>query len=103
MNDAETINVSEPGEIGLVEFHDFKSKEPFHFECGKSIPSFQLRYETYGRLNADRSNVILICHALSGDHHCAGIHSIDDKRAGWWNNMIGPGKPSDTNRFQVIC
>lgn len=92
-----------PGEVGLVEYRDFHSREPFQFESGKSIPSFQLRYETYGRLNADRSNVILICHALSGDHHCAGVYTVKDRKPGWWNNMIGPGKPIDTTRFFVIC
>ncbi|HLS28643.1 MAG TPA: homoserine O-acetyltransferase, partial [Opitutales bacterium] len=92
-----------PGEVGLVEYRDFHSEEPFYFESGKSIPSFQLRYETYGRLNADRSNVVLICHALSGDHHCAGVYTLEDRKPGWWNNMIGPGKPIDTTRFFVIC
>ncbi len=93
----------EPGEVGLVQWTDYVSKEPFTFESGETIPEFTLRYETYGRLNADRSNAILICHALSGDHHCAGVHSLRDRKTGWWNNMIGPGKPIDTTRFFVIC
>jgi len=90
------------GEVGLVRCEDFVCSEPFVFEDGKSIPGFTLRYETYGRMNADRTNGILICHALSGDHHCAGIHSLRDPKPGWWNNMIGPGKPIDTNRFFVV-
>lgn len=103
MNDAtSTFYDTGAGEVGLVEYKDFVCDEPFLFECGQSIPSFQLRYETYGRLNAAKSNAILICHALSGDHHCAGIHSMEDRKAGWWNNMIGPGKAVDTNRFFVI-
>ena len=57
----------------------------------------------YGELNAQRSNAVLICHALSGNHHAAGYHSPDDKKAGWWDECIGPGKPIDTNRFFVVC
>ena len=108
MNDADIATLSkitamEPGEIGIVEFHDFHYNQPYVFENGKSIPGFTLRYETYGRLNADRNNAILICHALSGDHHCAGIHSLNDRKTGWWNNLIGPGKAVDTNKFFVLC
>jgi len=86
-----------------VRQHDFCPEEEFRFESGDTIPSFQLRYETYGSLNEGRSNAILICHALSGDHHCAGVYSLHDRKPGWWNRMIGPGKPIDTNRFFVIC
>lgn len=103
MNDASTTCFQTgPGEVGLVEYKDFLCREPFTFECGRSIPSFQLRYETYGRLNKDKTNAILVCHALSGDHHCAGIHSLEDQKPGWWNNMIGPGKAVDTSRYFVI-
>jgi homoserine O-acetyltransferase/O-succinyltransferase len=106
MNDAEIIETparAEPGEVGLVEAHDFVSNEPFEFQSGQSLPGFTLRYETYGRLNAAKDNAVVICHALSGDHHCAGIHSLNDKKPGWWNNLIGPGKAVDTNRYFVIC
>ncbi len=92
-----------PGEVGLVEPRDFVCSEPFTFESGQVLPGFTLRYETYGRLNAARDNTILICHALSGDHHCAGLHSPDDRKPGWWNNLIGPGKAVDTNKFFVLC
>lgn len=91
------------GEVGLVTPQDFHCSSPFEFENGQTIPEFTLRYETYGRLNSDKSNVILIAHALTGDHHCAGVHTIKDRKPGWWNAMIGPGKPIDTNRFFVIC
>ena len=91
------------GEVGLVKPVDFTHTEPFVFDSGKSIPELTLRYETYGHLNTEKTNAILICHALSGDHHCAGLHSIDDKKPGWWNAVIGPGKPIDTNKFYVIC
>jgi homoserine O-acetyltransferase len=93
----------EPGEVGLVEARDFVSAEPFTFESGHSIPGFTLRYETYGRLNAARDNAVFIAHALSGDHHAAGINALTDRKSGWWNNLIGPGKALDTNRCFVIC
>ena len=106
MNDAEEIETatrSEPGEVGLVEARDFVSTEAFTFESGQRLPGFTLRYETYGHLNPAGDNVVLISHALSGDHHCAGIHSLNDRKPGWWNNLIGPGKAVDTSRFFVIC
>ncbi len=105
MNPAEA-NASHPsaaiGEIGLVEPHDFHCRAPFTFDSGQTLPGFTLRYETYGQLNATRDNTILICHALSGDHHCAGLHP-GDRKPGWWNNLIGPGKAVDTRRFFVVC
>ena len=73
---------------------------PFVFKSGKSIPSFELMYETYGRLNANQSNAVLVCHALNASHHVAGIDAEGNE--GWWDNMIGPGKPLDTNKFFVI-
>jgi len=91
------------GEVGLVVPRDFVSTQPFTFKSGQTLPGFTLRYETYGHLNATRDNAILICHALSGDHHCAGVHAADDRKPGWWNNLIGPGKAVDTNRFFVVC
>lgn len=105
MNDADTTHstADQSGELGLVDWHDFVCGEPFTFEGGETIPGFTLRYETYGRLNDARDNAILICHALSGDHHAAGIHSLQDAKPGWWNSMIGPGKPIDTSRFFVIA
>jgi homoserine O-acetyltransferase len=92
-----------PGDVGLVTPRDFVHPHPFTFKSGQIIPGFTLRYETYGALNATRDNAILICHALSGDHHCAGWHSPEDRKPGWWNNLIGPGKAVDTRRFFVIC
>jgi homoserine O-acetyltransferase len=107
MNDSDTDSIdalpAEPGEVGLVVPQDYVSDEPFNFESGRTIPGFTLRYETYGRLNAAGDNAILVCHALSGDHHCAGFHSLSDRKVGWWNNIIGPGKALDTNRYFVLC
>ncbi len=87
----------------LVKHQDWHCKDSFDFEKGGSISEFNLRYETYGELNENHSNAILICHALSGDYHCAGKYSQDDKKSGWWDNVIGPGKAIDTNKFFVIC
>jgi len=92
-----------PGDVGLVSPRDFAYAQPFTFKSGQTLPGFTLRYETYGALNATRDNAVLICHALSGDHHCAGWHSPADRKPGWWNNLIGPGKAVDTNRFFVVC
>jgi homoserine O-acetyltransferase len=93
-----------PGEVGIVRPRDFIYERAFTFKNGQTLPGgFTLRYETYGALNATRDNAILICHALSGDHHCAGWHSPDDRKPGWWNNLIGPGKAVDTGRFFVVC
>ncbi|PWB45551.1 MAG: homoserine O-acetyltransferase [Nitrosomonadales bacterium] len=77
-------------------------ESPLTLKSGATLPSYELVYETYGTLNAGKSNAILVCHALSGNHHAAGYHAEHDKRPGWWDNMIGPGKPIDTNRFFVI-
>jgi len=71
-------------------------------DCGQVLPSHELVYETYGTLNAQKNNAVLVCHALSGDHHAAGIHNHDDKKPGWWDSCIGPGKAIDTNRFFVV-
>ena len=96
-------SLAEPGEVGLVEPRDFVSPEPFACDDGRVLPGFTLRYETYGRLNPAADNAVLVCHALSGDHHCAGIHSLADRKPGWWNNLIGPGKAVDTNALFVVC
>ncbi|MCE5393156.1 MAG: homoserine O-acetyltransferase [Acidithiobacillus sp.] len=92
-----------PDSVGLVEPQDMIVAAEFPLACGQSLPGYTLRYECYGQLNARRSNAILICHALSGDHHAAGYHRPDDRKPGWWDNMIGPGKPIDTRRFFVVC
>ena len=81
----------------------FAQDESFQLESGATLGPVTLAYETYGRLNADRSNAILILHALSGSAHAAGRHAPDDPHPGWWDDCIGPGKAFDTDRYYVIC
>jgi homoserine O-acetyltransferase/O-succinyltransferase len=88
--------------IGIVEANKAAFEAPFTFRSGAVLPRFELVYETYGTLNADKSNAVLVCHALSGHHHVAGRYADDPKSTGWWDNMIGPGKPVDTNKFFVV-
>ena len=76
--------------------------EPLALQSGASVRDYTLAYETYGTLNADKSNAVLICHALNASHHVAGVYADEPKNIGWWDNMIGPGKPVDTDRFFVI-
>ncbi len=89
--------------IGIVKPQVARFPEPLKLESGKTLPGYELIYETYGKLNDEKSNGILICHALSSDHHAAGYHSTADKKPGWWETCIGPGKPIDTNKFFVVC
>jgi homoserine O-acetyltransferase/O-succinyltransferase len=95
-------NVSASNSIGIVSAQRAAFDTPLVFRSGAVLPRYELLYETYGKLNADKSNAILVCHALSGHHHVAGHYADDPKNTGWWDNMIGPGKPVDTERFFVI-
>lgn len=88
--------------VGIVTPQVARFEQPLPLACGRDLPAYELVYETYGELNAQRSNAILVCHALSGHHHAAGYHSADDKRPGWWDECIGPGKPIDTSHFYVV-
>ncbi|WMY91265.1 homoserine O-succinyltransferase MetX [Snodgrassella communis] len=88
--------------IGIVTPQKWSFSSPLTLQNGCVLPQFELMVETYGTLNADKTNAVLICHALSGNHHIAGYHSSNDKHPGWWDNMVGPGKPVDTNRFFVV-
>jgi homoserine O-acetyltransferase len=94
--------MSDLSSVGIVVPQTAHFSEPLTLKSGAVLPAYDLVYETYGTLNADKSNAVLICHALSGTHHVAGKYSEDDKYPGWWDNMIGPGKPLDTHRFFVI-
>lgn len=89
--------------VGLVTPQVACFDEPLALACGRSLNGYDLVYETYGQLNADASNAVLICHALSGHHHAAGYHSENDRKPGWWDSAIGPGKPIDTQRFFVVA
>lgn len=80
----------------------FDTGAPLHLACQQDLAPFSIAYETYGELNAAKSNAILICHALTADQYVASRHPITGK-PGWWDNMVGPGKPIDTDRFFVIC
>lgn len=88
--------------VGTVTPQFVTIDKPLLLKSGLQLDNYHLVYETYGQLNAERSNAVLICHALSGNHHVAGVYADKDKSFGWWDNMVGPGKPIDTSRFFVI-
>ena len=92
--------------VGLVKEQQFtfsSVEDPIKLESGRTLGPVDIVYETYGEPNEDKSNAILILHALSGDAHVAGYHHPNDKQTGWWNDMIGPGKGFDTRKYWVIC
>jgi len=91
-----------PDSVGIVQPQTLHFAAPLALDCGESLDRYDLVVETYGHLNDDASNAVLICHALSGNHHAAGYHSMADRKPGWWESCIGPGKPIDTNRFFVV-
>ncbi|TMH62417.1 MAG: homoserine O-acetyltransferase [Betaproteobacteria bacterium] len=90
------------GSVGIVQPRRAAFTEPLALSSGATLPAFELMYETYGELNADRSNAILVCHALNASHHVAGTYAGQADSEGWWDNMVGPGKPVDTTRFFVV-
>ena len=89
--------------LAIRRFFTFAEEEPFQLESGATLSPVTVAYETYGTLNAEQSNAILICHALSGSGHAAGWHEEGDSKPGWWDDCIGPGKAFDTDKFFVIC
>ncbi len=92
--------------VGIVETQMLRvvePDEPLELACGRKLGPIDVAYETYGQMDESGDNVVLICHALSGDAHVAGYHSPEDKKAGWWENMVGPGKGIDTDKYFVIC
>lgn len=102
---ASTMKIPE-GSVGIVETQYFTFAEPpnlMDLECGRRLGPVTLAYETYGRLTEAKDNAILIVHALTGDAHAAGFHSPKDDRPGWWDDMIGPGKAFDTNKYFIVC
>ena len=88
--------------IGIVTPQRMHFPQPLALSSGASLAGYDLMVETYGTLNAARSNAVLVCHALNASHHVAGVYADEPKNVGWWDNMVGPGKPLDTNRFFVI-
>ena len=94
--------MEEKNSVGIVRPSFFKSSNHLDLESGIRLDSYELIYETYGVLNKKKDNAVLVCHALSGNHHVAGFYSKKDKYPGWWDNLIGPGKALDTNKFFVI-
>lgn len=94
---------SRASSLGVIKPEHAHFSDALYLESGEVLDEFELVYETYGALQPDGNNAILICHALSGNHHAAGFHSEADTKPGWWDTVIGPGKPIDTNRFFVVC
>ena len=99
-----TPRLKTPGSVGIVQRQYAHFDQPLQLRGGKVLERFTLAYETYGTLNPEHSNAILICHALSGDAHVAGYHTDEpDEKPGWWDDAVGPGKMFDTDQFFVIC
>ncbi len=91
-----------PGSVGYVQPELIRFDEPLELTSGQVLPQYELAVETYGELNEARSNAVLICHALNASHHVAGMAAGNPRDVGWWDNMVGPGKPVDTDRYFVI-
>jgi len=96
------VSTPEQGSVGIVDTRRHRFDAPLPLASGASIAGYELVYETYGELNAERSNAVLMCHALNASHHVAGRYADAPDNVGWWDNMVGPGKPVDTRRFFVI-
>ena len=91
-----------PRSVGAVKPQTMRFDQPLAFKSGATLDAYDLVYETYGKLNAARSNAVLVCHALNAAHHVAGYYADEPDNIGWWDNMIGPGKPLDTEKFFVV-
>ena len=91
-----------PQSVGAVRPQRIRFEDPLALASGAELAGYELVYETYGTLNAQRSNAVLICHALNASHHVAGWYADQPDNVGWWDNMVGPGKPLDTDRFFVV-
>ena len=96
------MSVDLKNSVGAVTPQKARFDAPLALKCGTAFGGYELAFETYGTLNAARSNAVLVCHALNASHHVAGWYADAPDNLGWWDNMIGPGKPLDTNRFFVI-
>jgi homoserine O-acetyltransferase/O-succinyltransferase len=92
----------DPSSVGAATAQKAQFSEPIRLRGGAELPAFEIAYETYGTLNAAKSNAVLVCHALNASHHVAGFYEEEKTNIGWWDNLVGPGKPLDTNRFFVV-
>jgi homoserine O-acetyltransferase len=92
----------DPSSVGTVVAQKAHFDAPIKLRSGAELPSYDIAYETYGELNAARTNAVLVCHALNASHHVAGVYEQDKNNVGWWDNLVGPGKPLDTRRFFVV-
>jgi len=96
------MTLSLENSVGVVAPQRVRFNASMPLKSGARLPGFELVYETYGTLNAARTNAVLVCHALSGGHHVAGVYADEDGNVGWWDNLVGPGKPLDTRKFFVV-
>ncbi|OPZ31534.1 MAG: Homoserine O-acetyltransferase [Lentisphaerae bacterium ADurb.BinA184] len=106
MSQSASQDNSAVGSVGVVESRRMRlydADDPLRLDSGATLAPVDVEYETYGRLDAEAGNAVLICHALSGDAHAAGLHAAGDEKPGWWDTLIGPGKGFDTERYFVIC
>src|ERR671936_1356405 len=92
----------DPSSVGAVVAQKAQFSEPLRLKGGATLPSFEIAYETYGELNAARTNAVLVCHALNASHHVAGYYAEQPESTGWWDNLVGPGKPLDPRRFFIV-
>jgi homoserine O-acetyltransferase len=92
----------DPSSVGIVVPQTAHFEQALRLKGGAELPAFDIAYETYGELNAARSNAVLVCHALNASHHVAGYYENERENVGWWDNLVGPGKPVDTRRFFVV-
>ena len=99
---AEPTDAPQGRSVGIVRPQTAHFDAPLALACGRALPQYDLAFETYGALNAARSNAVLVCHALNASHHVAGYYADEPDNVGWWDNMVGPGKPLDTDRFFVV-
>ncbi|HZD20949.1 MAG TPA: homoserine O-acetyltransferase [Burkholderiales bacterium] len=99
---APSVPTRDPRSVGAAKAQLAHFTEPLGLKGGATLPSYDIAYETYGELNAARSNAVLVCHALNASHHVAGYYAEQPDSTGWWDNLVGPGKPLDTRRFYVV-
>src|SRR5256714_2019181 len=92
----------DPSSVGAVTAQKAGFDQPLRLKGGATLPAFEIAYETYGELNAARTNAVLVCQALNASHHVAGYYAEQPDNIGWWDNLVGPGKPLDTDRFFVV-